>query len=131
MGTAMITTADRFSEEESTHNFILDSTKVGQLKDLQQIVAVSEYAKGRGLKPGGYVLLDFKKYMKSTQKKNSLQETMDEHYSSDVSFEVPMILLDGQEALFLDTNDVVIIVDEFEYLKEGEGLITGTEVNLN
>lgn len=122
--TGIVTTAARFTEEESKHGGIIDSTKVNQIKDIQEVVSVSEQALQRGIKPGDTLLLDFKRYAQMRQKKDSLKSTTDEFYNNVVSYSIPTILLDHREHLLVDLADVSLIVDEYEYETEGEGLIT-------
>lgn len=127
----IITTADKYTEEESTHNGILDTTKLGVVKDLQAIVSVSDMVAARGYKQGDLVLLDFKRYAVQKQKKNNLKQSMHEHYDNTISFEIPTILLDNREHLLIDLNDISLKVNEFEWITEGEGLVTGEQIILN
>ena len=75
------------------------------------------------------VLLDFKRYAKLTQKKDSLKSTMDEHYNNIKSYEIPTVLIGNKEHLHLDVGDISLIVNEFEYVTEGEGFATGEKTN--
>lgn len=127
----IITTADKYTEEDSTHNGILDTTKLGVVKDLQKIVSVSDMVAARGYKKGDLVLLDFKRYAITKQTKNKLKDTIDEHYSNVVSYEIPTILLDGGEHLLIDLNDISLKVDEYEWITEGEGLVSEAQIILN
>ena len=68
----IITTADKYTEEECMQNGILDTTKLGVIKDLQKIVASSKMSSDRGFNEGDYVLLDFKRYARPIQSKNSI-----------------------------------------------------------
>ena len=131
MHSALIVTSDRYTEDESTHNGILDTTKLNQVKDIQTVVSPSEMVAARGIKEGDVLLIDFKKYAKYKQKKNSVKETMDEHYDNILSFEIPTILLDGREHLLIDMNDIALKVSDYEYVNEGEGLLSGEQVILN
>ena len=131
MHSALIVTAERYNEEESTHNGILDTSKLNQVKDIQTVVSPSEMVAARGIKEGDVLLIDFKKYAKYKQKKNSMKETMDEHYDNILSFEIPTLLLDGREHLLVDMNDIALRVSDYEYVNEGEGLLSGEQVILN
>ena len=123
--TGIITTADRFTTEESKHNGIIDSTKEGQLKDIQKVVFVSRFAKERGIEVDDIVSLDFKRYAQMSQKKDSLKEGMDEHYNSVLKYNIPILLIEKKEHLKLDIADIDLKIDEFEYYTEGEGFLTG------
>ena len=131
MHSALIVTAERYNEEESTHNGILDTSKLNQVKDIQTVVSPSEMVAARGIKEGDVLLIDFKKYAKYKQKKNSMKETMDEHYDNILSFEIPTLLLDNREHLLIDMNDIALKVSDYEYVNEGEGLLSGEKVILN
>lgn len=41
-----------------------------------------------------------------------------EEYSVQMSFNIPVIILDGEEYLDLQDNDIVYIVDDFEEVSE-------------
>ena len=128
----IITTADKYTEEECMQNGILDTTKLGVIKDLQKIVASSKMSSDRGFNEGDYVLLDFKRYARPIQSKNSIKDTMDEHYETNVSFQIPSITINSVEHLLLDFGDVSLKVDAFDWVDEaGEDLITGDEIILN
>ena len=125
MFTRIITTADRYTTEESKHNGIIDTTKEDTIKDIQTIVSVSEQASARGLKVGDTVLLSFDRYAQFKQKKDSLKSTTDEYYNNVKSYNIPIILIDSREHLFVDISDIQLIVDDHEYITEGEGIISG------
>lgn len=128
----IITTADKYTEEECMQNGILDTTKLGVIKDLQKIVASSKMSSDRGFNEGDYVLLDFKRYARPIQSKNSIKDTMDEHYETNVSFQIPSITINSVEHLLLDFGDVSLKVDAFDWVDEvDEDLITGDEIILN
>lgn len=44
-----------------------------------------------------------------------------EEYSVQMSFNIPVIILDGEEYLDLQDNDIVYIVDDFEEVSECKG----------
>jgi len=125
MFTRLITTADRYTEKEATHNGIIDSSKVNVIKDLQTIVSVSEQATARDLKVGDTILLDFGRYAQMKQKKDSLKATTDEFYNNVASYNIPIIMINLEEHLFVDISDVQLVVEEHEFIDEGEGFITG------
>lgn len=127
----IITTSERYTEDESTHNGILDTTKLGQIKDIQKVISTSEQAIARGVKSESIVLLDFKRYARSKQKKNSLKETTDDYYDSTITYEIPTILLDDREHLLIDVSDVSLIVDEFEWCNEGVDEVSDNNIILN
>lgn len=130
-GYGIITTADKYTEEECTVGGIIDTTKLGVIKDMQKIVSASTSAIGRGFTNDKLVLLDFSKYMKTTQKKDTLKSSMDEHYMNNVSFEIPMIHLDGSEHLLVDIDCITLTIDDHEWIEDTTGDEIESEIILN
>lgn len=130
MFSGVITTCSRYNEEESSHGTIIDSTKLNQIKDIQEIVSLSEQAKARGLSVGDTLSISFERYKKSKQvkKKNSIMGDIDEHYEKQDYYDLPTLLLDNREHLLIDVADITLKIDEFEYITEGEGLISGEKI---
>jgi len=128
----IITTCNRYSEEESKHGSIIDTSKLNQVKDIQEIVSSSEQARARGLNNGDILSISFDRYKKSKQvkKQNSIMGDIDEHYDKTLYYDIPVILLDYKEHLLIDISDVTLKIDEHEYITEGEGLLSG-EKTLN
>ena len=129
MFSGIITTCDRYSEAESKHGSIIDTGKLNQIKDIQTIISLSEQAKARGLNEGDVLSVSFERYKKSTQKKDSMKGLMEE-YKHSFYYELPIILLDKKECLLMDISDITLRIDDYEYITEGEGFITG-EKELN
>jgi hypothetical protein len=115
MFTGIITTCERYTEDECKHGSIIDSTKINQIKDIQKIISLSDSSIARGLKEGMTLSL-------------SLVNDIDEHYSKEMYYEVPTIILDYKEHLLLDIQDISLIIDDYEYINEGEGLLSGETV---
>ena len=127
----IITTADKYTEDECMQNGILDTTKLGVIKDLQKIVSSSKMASDRGFNEGDFVLLDFKRYAKQIQSKNSIKDTMDEYYENNVSFQIPSITINSVDHLLLDFGDVSLKVDEFDWVDEIQEEIGDNNITLN
>lgn len=117
-GSQILTTADKYTEDECMEGGILDTTKLGVIKDLQKITAVSKMASERGFSEGENVLLNFSRYANKTQGKNSLKDSMDEYYETNVSFQIPSITINGVDNLLLDYGDVSLKVVEFDWIDE-------------
>lgn len=116
----VVLTADRYTADElaEAHGGIILSTKIDQLKPYQTIISLSpRISENSGLKPGQLVLINIDRYGKAVQKKNSLRESSDEYYDSQVRYEVPVIEIDGKECLRLGDNDIEFICDEYEFVE--------------
>lgn len=117
----IITTCNRFSEEDCTHGGLLDTTKLNKIKEFQNVVSLSEYASNKGLVVNDLVALTFDRYKKTKgTRKNSLIEDTGEEYGKEIIYELPVILLDSREHLLIDVSDIELIIDEYEYILEGE-----------
>jgi hypothetical protein len=130
MFTGIITTCDRYTEDECKHGAIIDSAKLNQIKDIQKIISLSESSKSRGLSEGMILSLSFERYKKNknVKKANSIANDIDEHYGKEMYYELPTMLLDYKEHLLLDISDISMIIDDYEYITEGEGFLSGEKV---
>lgn len=86
---------------------------------IQKVVALGPSC--TGLKVGDHVLIDFSRYAKPVQSKLFRNYVKGEEYSVQMSFNIPVIILDGEEYLDLQDNDIVYIVDDFEEVSEYRG----------
>jgi len=113
MYTRVVTTADKYTEEDAINEFgILEASKVGLVKNIQTVVAINERATEMGVNVGDKVLLNFTNYMVRKMAKNSIQEDMDEYYNPVVRYEFPTLEIDEQECLLLNTSDIIVVVLE-------------------
>lgn len=121
MFSGIITTCDRYTDDDCIHLGIIDTTKLGKIKEFQTIVSMSDQAISRGLVVGNLLALSFERYKKSKSKRdNSIINDTDEHYNKEIIYELPVILLDNREHMLVDISDIELIVEEFEYTNEGE-----------
>lgn len=118
--TKIICTADRFTEEESYNSSgLLDATKIGAVKELQEVVSSSTYAENQGIHKGDTVILSFNRYAVYKQKQtNSLKNDFDEEFKKQLKHELPFISINSSDFLLLDTSDVVLIVNDLEIVEE-------------
>ena len=114
--TKVICSSEKYSDAEAYNDAgIFESSKLGAVKELQTITALSTYAESLGLKVGDKVLLNFTRYAVYKQKKsNSIKEDLDEHYSQVTRYELPIISINGVDQLMLDTSDIVLVVNDYE-----------------
>lgn len=120
MFSGIITTCDRYTEEDCTHCGIIDTTKLGKIKEFQTTISLSDQALNRGISTGDLLALSFDRYKKSKPKRdNSLINDTDEHYGKEIIYELPVMLLDNKEHMLIDISDIELIIEEFEYANEG------------
>lgn len=112
MFTKIVTTADTYTKEESLTMGIYDPRKENTIKDMQRVLTVGTSC--RFVAPGDLVSLNYTRYGRTVQKKDTLKQSMDEHYDARMVYDIPLIELDGQTCLFIDEADVVFKVDEYE-----------------
>ncbi len=111
MFTRILTTADVYSKEDALEHGIMNPKKVGMIKDIQKIVAIGNSC--RFVKPGDIVSLNYTRYGRSVQRKDSLKAGIDEHYNAEMVFDINVLTVNDEKLLFLDEGDVQYIVDEF------------------
>lgn len=126
--TKILTTSDRYTDEECTDSHgILQPQKLGLIKDVQTVVAVG--ASCRFVKAGDRVGLNFNRYGRPIQKKDTLKQAVDEYYNAEMVYDINTLLINGESLLFLDEGDIEYIINEYEEVetavvgKLGTGLI--------
>lgn len=124
--TKIITTAEKYSEADSiSKNGLIDTKKVGVLKDIQTVVEVGTSV--RFVKPGDVISLNFGRYAVKKFHRDSSKADMDDHYNEVLSYQVPMISLDNKELLFIDEGDVEFIINHYDTV-EVEVNVAGLEL---
>lgn len=113
--TGIVTTAKKYVGETTTAGgVIIDTTRMeGSLNPFQTVVSVGAMCKD--VKPGDVVKINFKRYAKANHAPGAIDEAQNKQFDSlSVVYEIPMINLDGQECLFIQSNDVEYVVEDFE-----------------
>ena len=113
--TGVVTTARRYVGEIKTGGgLILDTTRMeGDLNYYQTVIAVGDMCKD--IKEGDVVTLNFKRYAKAKHVPGAIDDatnTQMDKYS--MTYEIPMVMINGQECLFMQNNDIEYIVEEYE-----------------
>lgn len=113
--TGIVTTARRYvGEMKTASGLLLDTTRMeGTLNPYQVVVSVGDMCKD--LKPGDVVKINFKRYAKAQHRPGAIDEG--NNIQSDnlsITYEIPMINLNGQEHLFIQNNDIEYVVEEYE-----------------
>lgn len=113
--TGVITTAITYKGEVTTSGgIILDTRKMdGSLNPYQTVIAVGSTS--RGLKEGDVVKINFKRYTVAKHVPGAFDEAENktvDNYSQSV--EVPMIVMNDIEYLFIQDSDIEYIVEDYE-----------------
>lgn len=113
--TGVVTTAKRYVGELTTGGgLILDTTRMeGSLNPYQTVIAVGKMASD--IKEGDIIKINFKRYAKAQHLPGVIDDANNiQHDDLRVTYEIPMINLDGQECLFIQNNDVEYVVEDYE-----------------
>ncbi len=84
----------------------------GTIKEFQKVLAVSKQAESQGLKVGDMIAINPSRYMKVKHKDSLRDEIMGE--SKEVTYELPIMELNGENVLNLRVGDINYIIEEFE-----------------
>ena len=122
MFTGVIVTCDRYTVEETTTDGIEDVSMTGRIKEVQTIVSPSEQCVNRGIKVGDLVALTYEKY-KKVKNERKANFGIDEEFTKQVYYEMPVMVLDGREHMLVDLSDIELKIDDYEYVEFNEGLI--------
>ena len=71
-----------------------------------------------GLKKGDIVNINFKRYAKVNHVPGAIENNVQSD-NMNISYEIPMIDIDGVEYLFLQSNDIEFIVTDYDGIEEG------------
>jgi hypothetical protein len=115
MFTTVITTCDVFSEEDVKNTLIDSDSMLGQPKPYQTVVAVGNAV--NNVKVGELVAIDFSRYTKKKYKEGSLKDgVIQENPIESVTYNT--LELDGVEHLFLQSNDIMFVIEDYEEIEE-------------
>ena len=115
MFTTVITTCDVFSEEDVKNTLIDSDSMLGQPKPYQTVVAVGNAV--NNVKVGELVAIDFSRYAKKKYKEGSLKDGVIQENPIE-SFAFNTIELDGVEHLYLQSNDIMFVIEDYEEIEE-------------
>ena len=113
MFTGVITTAKRYVGDMTTKGgLLLDTSKMeGTMNPFQTVIAAGDMVKD--LKPGDIVNINFKRYKKTVHAPGAIENNITSDNMS-ITYEIPMIELGDQEALFLQNSDIEFIVTKYK-----------------
>ena len=112
--TGVVTTAKKYVGEVTTGGgLILDTRKMdGSLNPYQTVISVGAMCKD--VKEGDVIKINFKRYAKAKHTPGAIDEA--EHKQFDnmtITYEIPMIVINDQECLFIQSNDIEYVVEKF------------------
>lgn len=113
--TGVVTTAKKYVGELTTGGgLILDTTRMsGSLNPYQTVIAAGDMCKD--LKAGDIVKINFKRYAKANHVPGAIDEAQNKQFDNmSITYEIPMVVLDGQECLMLQSNDIEYIVTDYD-----------------
>lgn len=117
MFTSVITTAYTYSEDQKTASGLYTASKrAGTMNPNQWVVAVGPMV--TGVKEGDIVHINFRRYEKAQHVPGRIEDNIQkDNFSS--TLEIPLIVMDDKQYLFLQNNDIEYVVEEFEGIDEG------------
>ena len=111
MFTGIVTTARKYVGETTTAGgLIVDTTKMG-MNPFQTVVSVGPMCKD--LKEGDIVMINFKRYAKGKHIPGAIENNVQSDNLT-MTYEIPMVNIDGTDYLFIQSNDVEFVVEEYE-----------------
>ena len=114
--TGVITTAKKFVGDQATKkgSVIVDTRKMdGSLNYYQTVVSVGSTV--RDLKEGDIVKINFSRYAKARHTPGAIDEAQNKQFDNlGWDYEIPIIVIDDIEYLFLQDRDIEYIVTDYE-----------------
>lgn len=113
--TGIVTTSKRYvGEQKTAGGLLVDATKLdGGLNPYQTVIAVGGMCKD--LKEGDVVKINFKRYAMAKHTPGAIDEAQNKQFDNlRWSYEIPMIVINGEECLFIQSNDVEYVVEDYE-----------------
>lgn len=113
--TGVVTTARKYvGEVRTAGGILLDTTRMeGSLNPYQTVIAVGNTV--HDVKEGDIVKLNFKRYAKAQHTPGAIDEAQNKQFDNmTITYEIPMIVINGEETLFLQANDIEYVVEEYE-----------------
>ena len=115
MFTKIVTTMERYDEDQKVGNLI-DTHKVsGTVKEIQRVVAVGDNS--AGIKEGQLVLINPTRYAVMKHEKGSLKDGVITD-NPVIRFDFPTIEMNGKQYLYLQDRDIDFVIEEFEEVSE-------------
>lgn len=108
--TRLITTADRYKEDQS-NGVLLDANKLeGRYKEYQKVVKIGSSV--REVSVGDTILIDPSKYMRRKYSDNSLRNDFVDNPIVEVN--IPTVTMDGEDYFMIDERDIAYVIEDYE-----------------
>lgn len=111
MFNAVVTTFDVYEDTNTKTAVVGTDAVAGQPKPYQTVVAVGPTA--TGINVGDVVAVDFSRYARTQHKDGSLKDGVIQD-NPVVSYAFNTIQLNGKEHLFLHSNDILFVIEDFD-----------------
>ena len=100
--TGVITTAKKYVDDVKSGSGLIDVTRMsGSLNPYQTVISV--------------VKINFKRYAKAKHTPGAIDEAQNKQFDNmTITYEIPIINIDGTDCLFLQNNDIEYIVTEYD-----------------
>lgn len=116
--TGVITTANTYVGDVTTSSGLIDVRKSeGSLNNFQTVVSVGKMV--TDVKPGDIVFLNFKRYKMVKHLPGALGEDNIQKDEMNASYDIPSIIIDDKRHLFLQSNDIEFVVEEYDGVEAG------------
>ena len=123
MFNSIVTTAKRYVGEEAAvtdSGLIVDTRKMdGSLNNFQTVLFVGSTV--HDVKPGDVVYINFDRYAIIKHTPGKLEDNIETDTMS-YTYQIPMVEVDGQKCLRLQTNDIEYFMEPGDYEVDGGGL---------
>ena len=116
MFTGVIVTAQKYvGDVKTAGGLLLDTRRMdGGLNPYQTVISVGNMCKDI-LKEGDVVKINFKRYAKAKHTPGAIDEAENKQFDNmSISYEIPMVVIDGIEYLYIQSNDIEYVVDDYE-----------------
>lgn len=112
MFTSIITTMDKYEEDNITTGGIIDTSKQqGSLKEYQTVLAVGDSVRNVGV--GDLVCVNPSRYAVRQHKEGSLKDGVIGD-NPVITYNFETIEMDGKQCLLLQDRDIEFVIEEFE-----------------
>lgn len=112
--TRLLTTAERYQEDQ-TNGILLDASKLeGRYKEYQKVVRIGSSV--REVSVGDTVLIDPSRYMKRKFSDNSLREDFVDNPIVEIN--IPTVTMDGVDYFMIEERDIAYVIQDYEELPD-------------
>ena len=118
MFTAVITTSRQFVDDSQTQGGLYNPfASAGGINYFQTVVAVGSTV--TGVKEGDIIKINFDRYARAEQKPTGIDDNNVQKHKAVLTYDIPIIDIDGERCLFLQNNDIEYVVTEYEVDESG------------